>query len=92
MSVIANIVIYGGAGKSEWEAGPPRRTEPYADIIGRITAPVIRRDVHLVHRPDMSRAAVEVVVLAVEVLEAMVKDRTWPASLKSRARDIRKRL
>jgi carboxymethylenebutenolidase len=39
--VTANIVIYGGAGKFEWEAGPPQRTEPYADIIGRITAPVL---------------------------------------------------
>jgi carboxymethylenebutenolidase len=39
--ITANVVIYGGAGKFEWQAGPPQRTEPYEDIIGRITAPVI---------------------------------------------------
>ena len=39
--ITANVVIYGGAGRFEWEAGPPQRTEPYEEIIGRITAPVI---------------------------------------------------
>lgn len=39
--IIANIVIYGAAQQAEWEAQPPRRTEPYDDIIGRITAPVM---------------------------------------------------
>jgi LysR family nitrogen assimilation transcriptional regulator len=60
--------------------------------VGRITSPVIRRDIYLVHRRDMPRAAAEVVVQALEVVEAMVKDGTWPATLKLRSRDIRKTL
>ena len=39
--VTANIVVYGGAQVAEYTAQPPRRTEPYEDIVGRITAPVI---------------------------------------------------
>jgi carboxymethylenebutenolidase len=38
--VAANIVFYGGAQPRDWEPGP-LRTEPYDDIIGRITAPVL---------------------------------------------------
>ena len=39
--ISANVVVYGGAQKAEFEAGPPRRVEPYRDIVARITAPVI---------------------------------------------------
>lgn len=39
--VTANIVVYGGAQVGEYTAAPPRRTEPYKDIVARITAPVI---------------------------------------------------
>jgi carboxymethylenebutenolidase len=39
--ITANVVVYGGAQKAEWDATPPQRTEPYADILARITAPVI---------------------------------------------------
>ena len=39
--ISANVVVYGGAQKAEFEAGPPRRVEPYRDIVSRITAPVI---------------------------------------------------
>jgi carboxymethylenebutenolidase len=56
--IIANIVLYGGAGPGEWEASPPRRTEPYAEILGRITAPVLGiwgEDDHVISVPDMRR-------------------------------------
>jgi carboxymethylenebutenolidase len=39
--ITANIVVYGGAQVGEYEAKPPRRLEAYAEIVGRITAPVI---------------------------------------------------
>lgn len=39
--ITANVVVYGGAQVAEFQAKPPRRTEPYEDIVGRITAPVI---------------------------------------------------
>jgi carboxymethylenebutenolidase len=39
--ITANIVVYGAAQRQEWEAKPPQRTEPYEDIISRITAPVL---------------------------------------------------
>ena len=39
--ISANVVVYGGAQKAEFEAKPPRRVEPYRDIVARITAPVI---------------------------------------------------
>lgn len=39
--ITANIVVYGAAQQSEWQARPPQRTEPYEDIIGRVTAPII---------------------------------------------------
>jgi carboxymethylenebutenolidase len=39
--VTANIIVYGGAQVGEYTAQPPRRTEPYENIVARITAPVI---------------------------------------------------
>ena len=39
--VTANIVVYGGAQAAEYMAKPPRRDEPYEDIVARINAPVI---------------------------------------------------
>ena len=39
--ITANIVVYGGAQVAEYTAGPPRRVEPYEDIVARITAPVL---------------------------------------------------
>ena len=39
--IMANIVVYGGAQIAEFTAGPPRRNEAYAEIVGRITAPVL---------------------------------------------------
>jgi carboxymethylenebutenolidase len=56
--IIANIVLYGGAGPGEWAADPPRRTEPYEDILGRITAPVLGiwgEDDHVISVTDMRR-------------------------------------
>jgi carboxymethylenebutenolidase len=39
--ITANIVVYGAAQAAEFDAKPPRRNEPYADLISRITAPVL---------------------------------------------------
>jgi carboxymethylenebutenolidase len=39
--VTANIVVYGGAHQAEYTAGPPRRVEPYMNILSRISAPVL---------------------------------------------------
>jgi carboxymethylenebutenolidase len=39
--ITANIVVYGAAQAAEYQAQPPRREEPYEDIIARITAPVL---------------------------------------------------
>jgi carboxymethylenebutenolidase len=39
--ITANVVVYGAAQAAEFNAEPPRRLEPYEDIVARITAPVI---------------------------------------------------
>lgn len=70
-----------------------RRERDSHDLyIGRITAPIIRRDVFLVHRAAMSRAAVEIIALSLETLARLVRDRLWDGTIKARAADIRKTL
>ncbi len=39
--ISANIVVYGGAQQAEYSATAPRRIEPYEQIVGRISAPVL---------------------------------------------------
>jgi carboxymethylenebutenolidase len=39
--VSANVVVYGGAQRAEWDAELPLREEPYEEIIASITAPVL---------------------------------------------------
>jgi carboxymethylenebutenolidase len=38
--IAANVVVYGGATPRDWTVNELRR-EPYADILGRLTAPVL---------------------------------------------------
>jgi DNA-binding transcriptional LysR family regulator len=90
---ILREIALSGAGCCIVSRASIRRDVDDRDLyVGRISAPAIRRDVYLVHRRELSRAASEVVVLALEVLEAMVEDGSWPATLNVRARDIRKTL
>jgi LysR family nitrogen assimilation transcriptional regulator len=53
--------------------------------VGRIAAPAIRREVFLVRPAQMPRAAGAVASIALEVVERLVKDGAWPATLKPRA-------
>ena len=69
-----------------------REREDHDLFIGRISAPVIRRNVYLVQRRSMSRAALEVLALSVDVLARMVADGTWRGTLKASPDDIRKLL
>jgi len=39
--ILANIVVYGGAQKTEFTAIAPGRAEPYENIVARISAPVL---------------------------------------------------
>jgi DNA-binding transcriptional LysR family regulator len=67
-----------------------RESDDHDLYIGRITAPIIRRDVFLVYRRAMPRAAREIVDLSLEVLARLVKDGLWSGTLKAQAADIRK--
>ena len=69
-----------------------REREDHDLYIGRISAPVIQRNVYLVQRRSMSRAATEVLALSIDVLARMVADGTWSGTLKVRPADIRKLL
>jgi LysR family transcriptional regulator, nitrogen assimilation regulatory protein len=67
-----------------------RESEDHNLYIGRIAAPVIRRDVFLVQRNPMSRPASEVVKLSIDVLADMVAEDALSGLLKIRPDDIRK--
>lgn len=67
-----------------------REREDHDLYIGRLSAPIIRRNVYLVQRRAMSRAATEVVALSMDVLARMVADGTWRGTLKADASDIRR--
>jgi DNA-binding transcriptional LysR family regulator len=69
-----------------------RESDDHDLYIGQITAPIIRRDVFLVYRRAMPRAASAVVDLSLEVLARLVKDGLWSGTLKAQAADIRKAL
>jgi LysR family transcriptional regulator, nitrogen assimilation regulatory protein len=66
-----------------------REREDHDLYIGRLSAPIIRRNVYLVQRRATSRAATEVIALSMEVLALMVAEGTWRARLKANAADIR---
>jgi len=59
-----------------------RDREHHDLYVGRITAPIIRRQTFLVHRREMSRAAAAVIRLAVEVVESLVASGAWQATFK----------
>jgi LysR family nitrogen assimilation transcriptional regulator len=69
-----------------------REREDHDLYIGRLSEPVIRRNVYLVQRRVMSRAAAEVVALSMDVLAKMVADGTWRGTLRANPDDIRKSL
>ena len=61
-----------------------RREREQLDMyVGRITAPVIRRETYLVHRRETSRAAAAVIRLALELVHGLVRGKTWIATLKA---------
>jgi len=66
-----------------------REREDHDLYIGRVSAPVIRRNVYLVQRRSMSRAAMEVLALSMDVLARMVADGAWCGTLKVTPEDIR---
>jgi LysR family nitrogen assimilation transcriptional regulator len=69
-----------------------REQEDHNLYIGRISGPVIRRDVFLVQHEALSRQAYEVAKLSIDVLAEMVADNAWSGTLKIRPDDIRKTL
>jgi LysR family nitrogen assimilation transcriptional regulator len=66
-----------------------REREDHDLYIGRLSAPLIRRNVYLVQRRARSRAATEVLSLSLDVLARMVADGTWRGTLKVNPSDIR---
>jgi LysR family nitrogen assimilation transcriptional regulator len=92
LHVLKEIAL-GGAGCCILSRTSVRREIDNGDLyVGRIAAPALRREVYLVLRRGASRAAAAVVVEALQVLEGMVRDGSWPGTLKLRARDIRRTL
>jgi len=90
---ILKELALGGAGCCVLSRSSVRRESEDHDLyIGRIAAPLIRRDVFLVQREPMSRPASEVVRLSIDVLAEMVADGAWNGLLKLRPDDIRKTL
>jgi LysR family nitrogen assimilation transcriptional regulator len=88
---ILKELALSGAGCCVLSRSSVRRESDDHDLyIGRITAPIIRRDVFLVYRRAMPRAAREVIDLSLEVLARLVKDGLWSGTLKAQAADIRK--
>ncbi len=88
---ILKELALSGAGCCVLSRTAVRREKDSHDLyIGRITAPIIRRDIFLVHRPAMSRAAQGIVELSLSVLARLVKDGLWEGTLKAQAADIRK--
>ena len=90
---IMKELALGGAGFCVLSRANVRRELEHHDIyVARIVAPVIRREICFVRRSGgaLPRAAHETVVLAVEVLAAMVKDDVWRGTLRPNLADIRK--
>lgn len=90
---IMKELALGGTGCCVLSRANLRREIEHHDLfVGRITAPVIRRDVCLVQRHGqvMPRAAAELAALAVQVLSRMVKDDVWRGTLPPRSPAISK--
>ena len=90
---IMKELALGGTGFCMLSRANVRRELEHHDLyVARIVAPVIRREICFVRRSSgaLPRAAHETVVLAVEVLAAMVKDDVWRGTLRPNLADIRK--
>ncbi len=90
---IMKELALGGTGFCMLSRANVRRELEHHDLyVARIVAPVIRREICFVRRSGgaLPRAAHETVVLAVEVLAAMVKDDVWRGTLRPNLADIRK--
>ncbi len=84
---ILKELALGGAGCCVLSRTSVRREKDSHDLyIGRITAPIIRRDIFLVHRTSMTRGASETAALSLDVLARLVKDGLWEGSLKETPR------
>ena len=61
-----------------------RRDREQHDLyVGRITAPIIRRETYLVHRRETTASAAAVMRLTLELVEGLVASKAWIASLKT---------
>jgi LysR family nitrogen assimilation transcriptional regulator len=92
---IMKELALGGTGCCVLSRANLRRELEHHDLyVGRITAPVIRREVCIVRRQrqPVSRAAAGMASLAVDVLSRMVKDKVWQGTLAAPLADIRKNL
>ncbi len=96
---IMKELALGGTGFCVLSRANVRRELEHHDLyVARIVQPVVRRDICLVRRSGAatSRAARETVLLAAEVLAAMVKEDVWRGTLQpglaARLADIRKYL
>jgi LysR family nitrogen assimilation transcriptional regulator len=92
---IMKELALGGSGCCVLSRASVRRELQHHDLyVGRITAPVVRRDVCLVrrHGQALPRAAKEVARLAIEVLSRIVQDDVWHGSLHVDIADISKTL
>ena len=90
---IMKELALGGSGCCVLSRANLRRELEHHDLyVGRLTGPVIRREVCFVrrHGHPMSRAGTEMAGLAAEVLARMVKEEVWQGTLSSPLRDIRK--
>lgn len=84
-------LVLSGAGCCILSSSNLRREAHDHDLyMGRITAPLIRREVFLLLRGGLSRAACEVLWVALETLEQMVKDGTWEGAMMATTADIRR--
>lgn len=91
LQVLKELAL-SGAGCCVLSRASLRRERAERDLyVGRIVAPIVRRDVFLVHRRTMSRAATETLAIALEILERLVREGAWPGTLRPRSAGIAKR-
>jgi DNA-binding transcriptional LysR family regulator len=90
---ILRELALGGAGACILPPTSVLRERGHHDLyVGRITAPLIRREAFLVHRRETSLAAAAVIALAMDLIESLITSGAWQATLKAGALDIRKSL
>jgi LysR family nitrogen assimilation transcriptional regulator len=90
---IMKELALGGSGFCVLSRANVRREVQHHDLyVGRLVAPVVRRDICFVRRSDapLPRAARDTALLAMDVLAGMVRDDTWRGTLHPHMADIRK--